>query len=88
MIDTKKEREKNLDAKLEKVIENKANTEIEINYQRTLPPEEMSAKKPLKIGFGGQPSSWQEIKRSEHIGILEDKLADLNVLIQIIEDLY
>lgn len=88
MIKVKEEREKVLDEKLKKVVEQKANTEIEINYQKTLDGSEMSAKKPLKMGANGQPISWQEIKRSEHIDTLESKLEDLGSLIKVIKDLY
>ena len=88
MIKIKQEREKILDRELQKHIEKKAILEVEKAYQETLDPSEMSAKKPLKFGANGQPISWREISRKEHIELLIERLESEEVIIKTINDLY
>ena len=72
---------------LKKHAERKVMLELQIALQRELDPEEMSARKPLRFGSNGQPISYQEIKRKEHIVILESELEDVNLILKVVESL-
>ena len=68
-------------------FERKTMLELQIALQRKLDPEEMSAKKPLRFGNDGRPISYTEIKRKEHIEILEGELDDTKMVLETISDL-
>lgn len=70
-----------------KFFEKKIMLELQIALQKELDPEEMSAKKPLRMGSNGQPISWEEIKRKEHIGILETELESVELVLKVIKEL-
>ncbi len=70
-----------------KHFERKTMLELQITLQRELDPEEVSARKPLRFAQNGQPISYQEIKRKEHIKILEGELEDANLILKTIESL-
>lgn len=65
--------------------ERKIMLELQIALQKELDPQEMSARKPLRLGSDGKPLSYQEITRREYIGILEGELEDVNLIISTIE---
>jgi hypothetical protein len=69
-----------------KHFERKTLLELQIALQKQLDPEEKSAKKPLRMGSNGQPISWEEITRAEHIDILDKELEDVNLVLKIIEE--
>ncbi len=88
MTDAKKYKEEILDRELKKHLERKTMLELQIALQNKLDPEEKSAKKPLRIGTNGQPISWEEITRKEHISILGKELDDTNLVVETIKEAY
>ena len=84
---TKIKKEDILIREFNKHFERKVMLELQIALQEQLDPEEMSAKKPLRLGIDGKPISWQEIKRKEHIEILRGELENVELIIKTIENL-
>ena len=87
MLKIKEEREKILDRELLRHIDIVAKLEVEIAYQETLDPSEMSAKKAAKIGANGEALSWTTISRKEHIELLNEKLETEQKIVGIITEL-
>ena len=76
-----------LTRELRKHFERKTMLELQIALQEKLDPEEKSAKKPLRLGTNGQPISWEEITRKEHIKILQGELESVELILQTIKEL-
>lgn len=70
-----------------KYFERKVMLEFQIKVQEQLDPKEMSAKKPLQFGQNGQPVSYKDIKRSEHIVMLQEQLENTELLLSTISEL-
>jgi len=70
-----------------KHFERKTMLEIEIALQKQLDQEEMSAKKPINFDRNGNPISYREIKRKEHVEILEENLEKVDLIIKTIQSL-
>lgn len=70
-----------------KHYERKIMLELQIALQNQLNPEEISAKKPLRFAQNGTPISYEEIKRKDHILMLEKELEDVELILKTIEEL-
>lgn len=70
-----------------KHFERKTMLELQIALQAELDPNEISAKKPLRIGTDGRPMSYRDISRKEHIEILTGELEDVDLILSVIEKL-
>lgn len=70
-----------------KHYERKIMFELQIALQNQLDPEEISAKKPLRLAQNGTPISYEEIKRKDHILMLEKELDDVELILKTIEEL-
>jgi hypothetical protein len=71
-----------------KHFERKIMLEIELSLQRKLDPEEVSAKKPLRVSSDGHVMSHQEIKRKEHIMLLDEELEKVTMILGTISELF
>mgnify|MGYP001562941288 CR=1 FL=1 len=70
-----------------KYFEKKTMLEFEIALQKQLDPEELSARKPLATSAQGQPISWKQIRRKEHIEELEKSLENVDLILKTLENL-
>ena len=70
-----------------KHYERKVMHELQIALQKELDPDEVSARKPLRMGQNGQPISWEEISRKKHIEMLEKELEDIELVLKTIKNL-
>ena len=61
--------------------------DLQIALQRKLDPEEVSARKPIRYNQQGQPISYEEIKRKEHIAVLEKEREDAQLILDTIKEL-
>lgn len=86
-MDYKKLKEEILEREFKKYGEKKVMLELQIALQNELNPDEISAKKPLRMGANGQPVSWSEITRKEHIKILTDELESIETILKTIKNL-
>jgi len=84
---TKTKKEDILIREHNKHFERKTMLELQIALQEKLDPDEKSAKKPLRLGTNGQPISWEEITRKEHIKILQGKLESVELILLTIKEL-
>lgn len=70
-----------------KNFEKKVMLQLQIKLQESLDPEEVSARKPLRFAQNGQPISYQDIKRKEHIEMLSKELENVELILKTIESL-
>lgn len=77
-----------LKAEYDKFFEKKTMLELQIALQKKLDPDEISAKKPLRLSQDGKPISYQDISRKEYITILEKDLENVEQVLETIEEQY
>lgn len=80
------QKEEILNREFNKFFEKKLMLELQIALQKKLNPDEKSAKKPLRFAQNGQPISWEEITRKEHIEILEKEIDDVSQILETIKE--
>ncbi len=76
----KPKRDEVLKREHDKFVEQAVMLQVNISLQKKLDPNEMSARKKLS------PTSSRDIKRSEHIQMLEKELEGINRIIETVEE--